>query len=183
MEIISHAPCCKVVKKLFNSMDPLYFHTSIAHLRHGWACINQHLIKAKFRNHWNTFLSHPKLKLIHLLAWIHACIEDWIKLWSICFCSAGFDDAYFIATFLSVLWFYMVCMALFCYSYYLSDVSDWHPSSKGPNSRAKGINKNAAVKLLFKLLARSVFNFCSNELSNLTQLDLFVCFAMLQINW
>lgn len=99
MEIISHAPCCKVVKKLFNSMDPLYFHTSIAHLRHGWACINQHLIKAKFRNHWNTFFSHPKLKLIHLLAWIHACIEDWIKLWSICFCSAGFDDAYFIATF------------------------------------------------------------------------------------
>lgn len=50
MKVISHGPCCKVVKKLFNSIYFLYFHTSIAILCHGWACIYQHLMKIKSRN-------------------------------------------------------------------------------------------------------------------------------------
>lgn len=50
VEIVSHAPCCKVVEELFHHINFLYVRAPIALLFHGGARIYEHLMKIQVRN-------------------------------------------------------------------------------------------------------------------------------------
>lgn len=62
-----------------------------------------------------------------MLAWFNTPIQNWIKLWSVCFCSVGF---WWHISSLHVLALSFSVTELFSLFYnYLLHVTDWHPSS------------------------------------------------------